>query len=296
MARAGLDVHFLLHSDYEHVRRRGLVIESAEGDFALPQVQAYTRAAEMPRADVVILALKTTRNELLGELLAPVTADDGVVLVLQNGLGVDEQAAAVVGPDRAMGGLCFLCCNKIGPGRIHHLDYGFITLAEFSADGLPRGTTDRMRAIGADFEAAGIEIRLADDLLLARWRKLVWNVPFNGLSVLLDAQVDELMADAASRQLVEEIMTEIVDAAAACGKAIERDFVEYMLGLSDKMKPYRTSMKIDHDLGRPMEVEAIVGNALRAGRRHGASVPRLDMLYQALRFLDPRSYSAAATS
>ena len=288
LARAGLDVHFLLHSDYEHVRRHGLAIESVEGDFTLPRVQAYAHAAEMPRADVVVLALKTTRNNLLGELLAGVTDDDGVVLVLQNGLGMEEQAAAVVGPDRVMGGLCFLCCNKTAPGCIRHLDYGFVTLAEFSADGAARGTTDRMRAVGADFEAAGIEIRMADDLLLARWRKLVWNVPFNGLSVLLDARVDELMTNPASRLLVEETMVEIADAAGSCGKTIERDFVDYMLGLSEKMKPYRTSMKIDHDLGRPMEVEAIVGNPLRTARRHGAAVPRLDMLYRTLQFLDTR--------
>ena len=295
LARAGRDVHFLLHGDFDHVRRHGLRVESVEGDFTLPNVQAYARAADLPPSDVVVLALKTTQNHLLPELLPPAIAREGVVLVLQNGFGVEEEAAAVVGPDRVMGCLCFLCSNKVGPGHIQHLDYGFVTLAEFSADGRPRGVTDRMRAVAADFEAAGIEVKLAEDLLLARWRKLVWNVPFNALSVVLDAGVDEVMADAHARRLAEELMGEVVAAAGKCGRSIADDFVQHMLELTERMKPYRTSMKIDCDLRRPMEIEAIFGNPLRAARRAGADCPRMETLYRQLKFIDARN-RAAATS
>ena len=292
LARAGLDVHFLVHSDFEHVRTHGLLVESVEGDFGLPHVQAHASVADLPPADVAVLALKTTQNHLLGDLLPPAVAEGGVVLVLQNGLGCEQDAAAVVGDDRVMGGLCFLCSNKAGPGHIRHLDYGFVTLAEFSADGRPRGITDRMRSIASDFEAAGIEIKLSEDLLLARWRKLIWNIPFNGLSVVLDAGIDQLMADAHARRLVEELMGEVAGGARACGRTIGDDFIQHMLALTRAMKPYHTSMKIDCDHRRPMEVEAIFGNPARAARGAGAACPRVEALYRLLKFIDDRNRAA----
>jgi 2-dehydropantoate 2-reductase len=289
LARAGVEVHFLLHSDYEHVRDHGLVVESVDGDFELPQVNAYGRAEDVPACDVVLLALKTTQNHLLAELLAPAAGQRGVVLVLQNGLGIEDHVAEIVGPDRVMGGLCFLCSNKVGPGRIRHLDYGWITLGDYCPDGRPMGLTQRLRGIQGDFERAGIEVRPAGDLLLERWKKLIWNVPYNGLSVVLDATTAELMAGAHTRRLVEQIMVEVAVAARACGKDIEDDFIRDMLSVTVEMAPYRTSMKIDHDEGKPMEIEAIFGAPLRAARGCGVSCPRTETLYRQLKFLDARN-------
>ena len=68
LQRAGLDVHFLLRSDYEHVKEHGLIVESPDGDFTLPHVNAYQDVAKMPACDVVVVALKTTQNHLLPEI------------------------------------------------------------------------------------------------------------------------------------------------------------------------------------------------------------------------------------
>jgi len=78
--------------------------------------------------------------------------------------------AQIVGPHRVVGGLSFLCSNKVGPGHIHHIDYGAVGLAEYSPEEKPRGITDRLRAIGGDFERAGIEVELIEDLILAAGR------------------------------------------------------------------------------------------------------------------------------
>ena len=293
LARAGLDVHFLLRSDYEHVRANGLRVDSPEGDFHLATVNAYHRPENLPDVDVVLVAIKTTQNHLLGELLAPFAGRESVVVMFQNGLGVEQQAAAVVGPDRVMGGLCFLCSNKVGPGHIRHLDYGFVTLGEHAPGGGARGITDRMRAVGADLESAGIKIQLAEDLLGARWKKLVWNVPFNGLSVVLDATIDEIMADGDTLALAEELMHEVTAGARACGRQIGDDFIEYMLALTREMKPYLTSMKIDCQRKRPMEVEAIFGEPLRAAREGGAECPRIGTVYRQLKFIDARNRAGA---
>ena len=289
LVRAGCDVHFLLHGDYECVRDHGLRIDSVEGDFVLPRVCAYGRAADMPRCDVVAVALKTTANDLLGELLPPVIADDGVVLVLQNGLGIEEQVAGIVGPDRVMGGLCFLCASKVGPGHIRHLDYGYITLAEYDSRHRPKGITERMRAIGRDFQAAGIRINYAEDLVLARWKKLVWNIPFNGLSVVLDATTDRIMANEHSRTLAEGLMREVAAAAgAAAGRDVPEAFIRSQLDDTAQMAPYSPSMLLDCRAGRPMEIEAIFGAPLRAAVAAGCPSPQIETMYRLLKFMDAK--------
>jgi 2-dehydropantoate 2-reductase len=282
LQHAGCDVHFLLHSDYKHVRQHGLICESKDGDFTLPKVNAYRDAHDMPRCDVVCVCLKTTQNHLLPAILPALVTDTGVVLVMQNGLGIEEEVAGIVGAERVMGCLCFLCSNKVGPGHIQHLDYGYVMLGEFAR----RGFSERMRAIGDDFRGAGISVQLAEDLPAARWQKLVWNIPYNGLSVILNADTTELMSNPHTRQLVEQIMGEVVADGRACGAAVPEEIVGKMLANTEKMKPYRTSMKIDFDEHRPMEVEAIFGNPLRAAQAAGAKSPLLETLYRQLKFLE----------
>ena len=290
LLKAGLNVHFLLRSDYEYVKQHGLVIESVDGDFTLPQVQAYSDVNEIPKCDVVVLALKTTQNHLLPRLLPNLVKENGVVLVLQNGLCIEADVAEIVGDGRVMGGLCFLCSNKVGPGHIRHLDYGTIAMGEYSAQYQPGGISDRLHQIAGDFESAGISITMSEDLLLARWKKLVWNIPYNGLSVVLDARTDELMANADTRMLVEQLMWEVVAGAKSCDRAIPDSFIHKMLDYTDKMKPYRTSMKLDYDEKRSLEVEAIFGNPLRMAQQAGINLPKIDMLYRQLKFLDVHNF------
>lgn len=277
LQHAGCDVHFLLHSDYDHVRQHGIVIDSKEGNFTLPKVHAYRNASDLPPCDVVIVALKATQNHLLPALLPPT----GDVLLMQNGLGGEELVAGIVGPSRVLGGLCFLCSNKVGPGHIHHLDYGMVSLGEFKV-----GITDRLRALSGDFESAGIKTQLLDDLRVGRWTKLVWNIPYNSLTVILNTTTNHLMQTPATRHLCEQIMHEVVADAHACGHSLPADLVPKMLDYTDKMTPYRPSMKIDFDASRPMEVEAIFGNPLRAAQAAGAKSPLLETLYRQLTFLN----------
>ena len=285
LQRAGCSVHFLLHSDYEHVAQHGLICESKDGDFVLPKVAAYRDVRALPACDVVIVALKATQNQLLPSLLPK----SGAVLLVQNGLGGEELIADLLGPERVVSGLSYCCSNKVGPGHIRHLDYGNVALGEFAV----RGATDRLRALAADFERAGISVQLLDDFRVARWTKLVWNIPYNGLSVILNATTAELMAQPATRRLSEEIMWEVVADARACGIPVEDRMVAKLLEQTDHMQPYRTSMKIDYDERRPMEVEAIYGSPLRAAEAAGAKSPLIGLLYRQLQFLDAANRRSA---
>lgn len=265
LAHAGFDTHFLLRSDFEHVRDRGLRVDSIRGDFQLPSVNAYGDPADLPACDVAVVCLKTTQNDQLPELLAHCVKPDGVVLVLQNGLHPEADAAAVVGDDRVLGGLCFLCSNKVGPGHIQHLDYGHIHLGVYQPQAGDSPAAAHFPGVVEDFNAAGIDTTAVDDLRLSRWKKLVWNIPYNGLSVVLNQTTDVMMADPPTRRRIEAVMAEVQAAALAVdGKVIEDAFIETMLDYTSKMKPYKTSMMLDFEAGREIEIEAIVGDPIKA--------------------------------
>jgi 2-dehydropantoate 2-reductase len=282
---AGLDVHFLVNSDYQHVKEFGLMIQSKDGDFRLPSVQAYNQSSQMPRCDVVLVCLKTTHNHLLPAILPDLVKPDSIVIVLQNGLGNEAEIAKMLDVQQIWGGLCFICSNKIAPGQIHHLDYGQIKLGAYTDGYKPVAVTPQMESIAADFQRAGIPISPCDNLLLARWQKLVWNIPYNGLSVVLDATTDKLMANPQTRALVERLMGEVQQAAVAYDCPVTDEFIQTMLDSTVKMTPYRTSMKIDYDEGKPLEIAAMFGNPLEFARNRGVELPSIEMLYQQLQFL-----------
>lgn len=286
LAKHGHEVHFLLHSDFDHVVQHGLKVESVWGDFDLPTVHAHASASSMPGCDVTIVGLKTTCNHLLNELLPPPTRDGGVVLVLQNGLDVEAESAAIVGSNRVLGGCCFLCSNKVGPGHIRHLDYGRIVFGEYVSSGEPSPRAER---IGAEMQTAGIDVQVTPDLMLARWRKLMWNIPFNGLSVALNASTKELIDDQHAVALVEKVIREVHEGAAACGVDVPAEMIAKTIEVTRTMVPYDSSMRLDFLNRRPMEVEAIIGNPLRAAQSAGAAMPRVEMLYQQLKFIDAQN-------
>lgn len=290
LQRSGQMVHFLLHSDYAHVCDNGLTVESIDGDFTLKPVNAYRTVQDMSRCDVIIIALKTVHNDLLSQLLPPLLKETSCILLLQNGVGVEEDIAKICGHQhKIISGLCFLCSNKIGPGHICHLDYGRITLGAYRPNYEPAGITADMERLATDFRQAGISVTLTEDLLEARWQKLLWNIPFNGLSVVLNANTDEIMANDSSRQLAEQLMQEVVLAAQACGRQLPAVFLQNMLIATANMKPYKTSMKLDYEAKRPLEIEAIFGKPLQIAARAGVYLPRISTLYQQLQFLDMRN-------
>ena len=282
LARAGHDVHFLLRSDFEHVRENGWQIKSHWSDFDLANVNAHKTVDTMPACDVTVVGLKTVKNDLLPALLPQPTSGGGVVLVLQNGMGVEGDVAQLVGDERVFGGCCFLCCNKTGPGQIHHIDYGRIVFGPYCNSPT---TIAKAEKICGEMRDSGIEVQTSDDLNMIRWRKLMWNIPFNGLSVVLDASTDQLVSNEDSVELIRAIITEVHQAATACGATIAPEWIDKTIDHTRTMKPYDSSMRLDYLAGRPMELQMILKNPIEAAHQAGVDMPKTEMLYQLLSFM-----------
>ncbi len=297
LQKAGCEVHFLLRSDYEWVQNHGLTVDSIDGDFVLPTVKAYCDPAHMPPIDVAIVALKTTHNAQLLERLPPMKPN-GAILSFQNGWDVEsaiaQQLKTTDFASTVLGGLCFICVNKSGPGHIRHLDYGRVLLGAHTDEYDLCAPTPLMLQIADDFIRARIALEITPDLPMARWQKLVWNVPYNGLSVVLNATTEAMMNDHKVRSLITTLMSEVVTVANAWGqqhsthaqRALPPGLIEQMLLHTEQMAPYRTSMKIDYDEGRSLELETILGNPMRTAQTLGVVVPAMTMLYQQLSFLN----------
>lgn len=281
LARSGQEVHFLMRADLEMVRQDGLKIEQGKASFVLHPVQAQGSTADIGRCDLVIVALKTTANDCLLDLIPPLLGDDTAILTLQNGLGNEEFLSRHFGSERIMGGLCFICLNRLAPGVIRSFYPGYIVVGEL--EGPPR---ERTRALEAVWGAAGVKCVLADSLAAARWRKLCWNVPFNGLAIAAGGiDTEAILARAGLPELARLLMKEVQAVARAAGHEIEDAFLDKQLEVTYPMGPYKPSSLIDYQLGREVEVEAIWGEPLHRAEALGVATPRLQMLYWLLRSL-----------
>ena len=282
LAHSGREVHFLFRSDYDHVKNNGLQVHSVKGDFLLNPVNAYHSISDMPVCDVVLVGLKTTANHLLPSLLKPVLHENSLVILIQNGLGMEERLAESLPNTGIAGGLAFICSQKNSPGVISHLDYGQLNL------GLLQGNREQLGQVCNDFLAAGVEATLAESLGYARWQKLVWNVPFNGMCVVLNSETDTLMEHDSTRELSRDIMAEVVSAAQACGYPLNSELPDKMINMTMSMEPYAPSMKLDFDNKRPLEIEAIYSSPIDSARKAGYEMKKTQMLEQQLKFISSK--------
>lgn len=311
LARAGDEVHFLLRSDYDAVRRQGVRVRSPEGDFhVLPQ--CAQQPEEVGPADLVLIGLKTTANEQFAKLLPPLVNPGTALLTLQNGLGSEDQLARLFPAEQIMGGLCFVCLNRVAPGVIQHIGYGQVVLGEFQ-----RRPEARTRDLAARFSAAGVPCTVTDNLARAHWEKLVWNIPFNGLGVASAAgfdalaqsscnpqpstissqlsttneclTTDKLLADARWARLVRDLMLEVIAAARALGFDVPDTYADQQIERTRTMGAYRASTLIDFEHGQPLELQSLFLEPLRQAVRAGVTMPRLTALCEVLKGLDHKA-------
>ncbi|MEK1838982.1 MAG: putative 2-dehydropantoate 2-reductase [Pseudomonas sp.] len=293
LARAGFDVHFLLRSEFSAVAEHGLQLDSAmHGTLTLNPVQAYSTAEDMPPCDWLLVGTKTTSNADLAPTIIQAAAPNAKVLLLQNGLDVEDSLRDLL-PDslHLLGGLCFICVHREGPGVITHQALGAVNVGYHSGPAIDEQARMAIVEEGAElFRAAGIDSQAMPNLHQARWQKLVWNIPYNGLSVLLRASTTPLMADTDCRELIKALMTEVVQGATACGHEMPAGYADHLFMMTEKMPDYWPSMYHDFLHKRPLELDAIYTRPLAAAKAAGCELPRIEALYRSLSFIDRRNH------
>jgi 2-dehydropantoate 2-reductase len=299
---SGQPTHFLLRTDYEAVRRNGVLIRGSEGDVRY-QPECARTPEEIGTSGLVLIGLKTTANDQFERLLKPLVGPSTAILTLQNGLGNEEQLAKLFGAEKVLGGLCFVCLNRVEPGVIQHIAEGTIVMGEYGRR--PEARTD---AIAAMIRNAGVSCKVTDSLERAHWEKLVWNVPFNGLGVAAvtgyDAVVkgilpadkrlgpcltsDQLLDEGPWERLVRELMLEVITTANALGLDLPVETGEKQIARTRGMGAYKASTLLDFENGQRLELESLFLEPLRQAKRAGVATPRLAAMCAVLKALDKK--------
>ena len=274
LAAAGEDVRFFARSDYEVLARDGLKARSVHGDFEVPQVRAFLTPEAIGPVDLVIVAWKATANGHLGAVLPPLLHARTQVLTLQNGLGNCESIAAITGPQQVLGGMCFVCINRTAPGQVDHSGGGRVAIGEWQP-----GTVGRAGEIARRLKAAAVPAVAVDHLQQAQWDKLVWNIPFNGLSVAEGGvTTDVLLASPETEQEIRALMAEVITAGRALGLGLADDLIDFHIERTRPMGAYRTSSMIDFVEGREVELGSIWQEPLRQAQAAGLAMPHTEAL------------------
>jgi 2-dehydropantoate 2-reductase len=284
LAQAWHEVHFFTRSDAAALRQRGLRVKSHHGDFQIPPeaVHAHDRIDTIPKADWVISSLKATARPHYRELIAPLLKESTPIVALQNGIGNEEELARHFGPERVLGAIAYVCIHRTAPGVIHHSAQGDLKVGEFG-----RAPSTRAHTLVQSMRAAHIEAAIVEDLRWFRWHKQVWNIAFNGLGAARDLDCRQLLESAAGRSEVRRVMEEVVRAAAAVGVLFDPALVDFQIDRTAGLGAYKTSMHLDRLAGRPMEVDAILGEPIRQARAAGVTdLPALAALHAELLALD----------
>lgn len=298
LSHAGHRLKLLARRDAAVLATRGIVVrqtptpkiksslESQLIEIRPDQIEVATSPEQLAAhgfPDWVLVSLKTTALAQARSLVSPLVGPHTRIAVMCNGLGVEDHFAEWFGPERVFGLLCFVGVNRLDDGTIHHLAFGHVAVGHFQDQVGERQKLQRL------FESAGVECECPRSLLEARWRKMAWNFPFNGLTVLYGCETDGIVNDAARRAYALALARDIVTVgnldlqARGIAACIEDEWADLQLSRTDSMGAYAPSTLVDARLGRELETEMMFLEPGRRASRLGADVPALQRFIAELR-------------
>jgi 2-dehydropantoate 2-reductase len=274
LEKAGHRVAYLLRSNYEAVRAKGWEITTPTESWKIPHPEVYQTPEEMGPCDWLIISTKTTENLRWANLLPPLVHPETILVTLQNGLGNQEALHSLFPSNRVGVGLCFITLNQLEPGKIRKFTAGRVQLGP---------DEPFLRPLASWLEKGGTTALMGESVDEILWRKLCWNIPFNGLTIAEGGiPTDTLLQKPGMPGKVRRLMEEVRQAAACFDVPIEGAFLDRMITETIKMGAYRPSSLIDYLNRRPLEVESIWGEPLRRGLNKGVAMPQLEELYEFL--------------
>ena len=263
------------------IRERGLDIVSIRGDLRI-EVTATDAPRDFAPYDLILFCVKAYDTDTAATALSGCLKPGGAILTLQNGVENEARLAAIFGHEAVMGGNARVGVETVAPGKFVHLSTGQIDFGE-----LDGRETDRVKSIAEVFQRAGILGQVSNDIMTARWDKLIWNGAVNTVATLTRRRVGEILDDPEGLKLLRTLMQEIVNVARAEGAKISDDRIDAYIAHSQKnLRALKTSTQQDLERGKALEYEALSGAVVRAARHHNLRVPAVENVYTLLRLLD----------
>ena len=279
LAQVGVEVSLWCRSDYDFIKKNGIKIESYTGNFHFTPHKILKNLDENKEEfDYILIATKVLPNIDICGLIKNILQPKTKIILIQNGIHIEQNIAQNFPDNEIISALAFIAVSRKSAGVIYHQEYGKITIGTYG-----NKASNAVYFLENLWKNSGIEVVVSDKILLERWKKLVWNGAFNPLSVVLhNKNTEEILSNDLTLNLVKNIMKEICDLAKADNCELPLDIIEKNIVATQKMKPYKTSMLLDFEAGRKMEVEAILGNAIKFSQSKSILTPYLSTIYAIL--------------
>jgi 2-dehydropantoate 2-reductase len=252
------------------------------GDFTV-QPAAVEHADDVPPVDVAILAVKTYSNAQALPMLGTILREEGVALTLQNGVDSVEDISRHVSPDRVLGGTTYVATALTEPGIIDQTGtYRQIVFGEASARS--DRISDRVRRIHEAFEQSDIVSETTTDARVPIWEKFCYLAPFAAFTGAARQPIGPIWSDAHARKMMIAAFAEVEALARAEGVAVAPDVVDKIVKYVDSIPPTtRSSLLIDLQQGKPIEIEALAGAVVRRASGRQVPTPIMSALYAVLK-------------
>jgi 2-dehydropantoate 2-reductase len=284
LARNGQEVTFIARGAHlAAIRRDGLSIQSPKlGDFVV-HAAAHDDPAQIGPVDVVLFTVKAYDNRDALALLPPLVGPDSVVLTLQNGVDSVDEVAAAVGEPHVLGGTTYVATALEAPGRIVQTGvHRSIIFGEAFGD--RTRISARVQRLAEIMAPADIEVGPVADGRVPIWDKFVYLAPFSGFTGAARLPIGGIWGDPHVQEMFYAAAREIAALAAAEGVEISQDRFARLKDYMDNIPPTtRSSLLIDLEMGKRIEVEALQGAAVRRAAKHGLPMPIISTLYAVLR-------------
>jgi len=283
LARAGCDVSVVARSDYDAVARDGFRVASTIGDLSF-RPRKVLRAAE-GEFDIVFVALKLTRGVDRVAMIRPALGPGTAIVLVVNGIDVEQEVAEAFPGHELLSGVAYAAASREAPGHVrHHSQYTRLILGRY-----PSGASETADRLAELLKKGGSSCQVVEDIVGARWMKCAWNTVFNPISAIgggLGSK--DMLASGESVAFAHAAISEVCAVAKAAGHPLPEDTADKQIAGTQRMANHVSSMGQDWLAGRPMETEAILGNAVRIARRLQVPAPRLESLYALLLMAENR--------
>jgi 2-dehydropantoate 2-reductase len=268
LARHHPNVSFLLRpKTLAAVQQQGLRVRSASGNVTV-HPRAASDARQLPRPDLIILAVKAYDLDEVMAQIEPVMTDQTVILTLQNGIDTEDRLIARFKRDCVVGGVAFIYSKIAAPGLIDHYKKGAVAIGELMGH-----ESERLLQIRDLFTSAGIPCQLSKDIRRSKWEKMCWNCVFNPLTVLIDDKVSKALEHPEMMRVIHQIVAEVMAVSAAVKVPLPSDMPDRVVKWTQEIRDIHTSMYDDWKAGRQTEIRNLNGYIVDTGRALGIPTP-----------------------
>ncbi|KAK6851743.1 6-phosphogluconate dehydrogenase C-terminal domain-like protein [Apiospora arundinis] len=289
----------ICRSNYEDATKYGFTIHSTLWGKDLNVKPTIARTVEDAVAlsndepfDYVVISSKAIPTQpSTAELIRPAVSENTAIVLIQNGVGIEEPYVKMFPNNPLVSTVVYLPATQIQPAVVEHKEVELLHLGTYPAVDAPPRAKDAAKAFADLLTAAGATAKLHDDVQAERWTKLLVNASWNPICALTRSRDQQFLAsDAEALDFIRDVMREIASVAGAYGYGdrVNEEMIEFQIGRASVREApgVQPSMLADALAGKNMEVDAIVGNAVKLAKQKGVAVPMLRTVYLLARGLD----------